>query len=210
MSGFIEGDNCNQATLFPERLDDYVAEDSPVKTEPNDTGRPGYHPSTMLTKTALFIMLAILPMACQEVTIGVIHNGMTTPITITYALRTRRSFVDASMVCLFDVDSSQRPRLRHGRPIPNLGDPGWTHINKYRSTREPCTAEFELEPGYSAHVFTNGTCSDYEEYLKGAQFESTFEYFRIQSARGRAEFTDWETANLFERSRAGSCIYTYR
>lgn len=65
MSGFIEGEDRQQATLFPERLDDYVAEDSPVrvidvflddldisglgfKTEPNDTGRPAYHPKTML------------------------------------------------------------------------------------------------------------------------------------------------------------------
>ena len=65
MSGFIQGEGRSQATLFPERLDDYVAEDSSVrvidvflddldlsglgfKTEPNDTGRPAYHPSTML------------------------------------------------------------------------------------------------------------------------------------------------------------------
>jgi len=65
MSGFIEGDDRNQATMFPERLDDYVAEDSPVrvidvfiddldvsglgfKAEPNATGRPSYHPKTML------------------------------------------------------------------------------------------------------------------------------------------------------------------
>ena len=65
MSGFIEGEDRFQATLFPERLDDYVAEDSAVrvidvfiddldisglgfKTEANDTGRPAYHPSTML------------------------------------------------------------------------------------------------------------------------------------------------------------------
>ncbi len=65
MSGFIAGEDRNQATLFPERLDDYIAEDSAVrvidvflddldlsglgfKTEPNDTGRPPYHPSTML------------------------------------------------------------------------------------------------------------------------------------------------------------------
>ena len=51
--------------MFPERLDDYVAEDSPVrvidvfiddldisglgfKTEANDTGRPAYHATTML------------------------------------------------------------------------------------------------------------------------------------------------------------------
>ena len=65
MSGFIQGEDRNQATLFPERLDDYVAEDSAVrvidvfiddldisglgfKAEPNDTGRPAYHPRTML------------------------------------------------------------------------------------------------------------------------------------------------------------------
>lgn len=66
MSGFIEGENRYQSTLFPEYLDDYVAEDSAVrvidvfidgldisglgfKTEANDTGRPGYHPRTMLS-----------------------------------------------------------------------------------------------------------------------------------------------------------------
>ncbi|HKJ08497.1 MAG TPA: IS1182 family transposase [Gammaproteobacteria bacterium] len=65
MSGFIEGENRDQATLFPERLDDYIAEDSPVrvidvfvdeldlsglgfKTEAQPTGRPGYHPATLL------------------------------------------------------------------------------------------------------------------------------------------------------------------
>ena len=65
MSGFIQGEDRTQATLFPERLDDYVAEDSAVrvidvfideldlaglgfKTLPNETGRPAYHPSTML------------------------------------------------------------------------------------------------------------------------------------------------------------------
>ncbi len=31
MSGFIEGEDRSQATLFPERIDDYVAEDSPVR-----------------------------------------------------------------------------------------------------------------------------------------------------------------------------------
>lgn len=65
MSGFIKGADRNQATLFPESLDDYVHEESPVrvidvfvdeidlamlgfKTTPADTGRPGYHPSMML------------------------------------------------------------------------------------------------------------------------------------------------------------------
>jgi len=65
MSGFIEGENRHQSVLFPESLDGYIAEDSAVrvidvfidnldisglgfKTEPADTGRPGYHPKMML------------------------------------------------------------------------------------------------------------------------------------------------------------------
>jgi transposase len=65
MSGFIEGENRFQSTLFPERVDDYVEEGSVVrvidvfidrldisglgfKAEPAETGRPGYHPRTML------------------------------------------------------------------------------------------------------------------------------------------------------------------
>jgi transposase len=65
MSGFINGADRSQVTLFPESLDEYVAEESPVrvidvfvdeldlaslgfKTEAADTGRPGYHPSMML------------------------------------------------------------------------------------------------------------------------------------------------------------------
>ena len=65
MSGFIEGADRHQTTLFPECLDDYVAEESAVRVidvfvdeldlsglgfraEANETGRPGYHPATML------------------------------------------------------------------------------------------------------------------------------------------------------------------
>jgi transposase len=65
MSKFIKGQDRSQGTLFPERLDDYVDEDSPVRvidvfiddldisglgfrTELAATGRPRYHPKTML------------------------------------------------------------------------------------------------------------------------------------------------------------------
>ena len=65
MSGFIEGDNRQQSTLFPERLDDYITEENAVrvvdvfidsldltglgfKTIAERTGRPGFHPTTML------------------------------------------------------------------------------------------------------------------------------------------------------------------
>ena len=65
MSGFITGEARTQATLFPELLDDYVTEENSVrivdvfidgldlstigfKTQSADTGRPSYHPATML------------------------------------------------------------------------------------------------------------------------------------------------------------------
>ncbi len=65
MSGFIQGEHRHQATLFPERLDDYIAEDSSVrvidvflddldlsglgfKTHSEQTGRPAYHPTILL------------------------------------------------------------------------------------------------------------------------------------------------------------------
>jgi transposase len=66
MKHFVEGENRTQRTLFPESLDDYIAEDNPVRVvdvfvdeldlkelglegvEPETTGRPSYHPATML------------------------------------------------------------------------------------------------------------------------------------------------------------------
>ena len=66
MGRYIEGVDRSQSVLFPERLDDWVDEDSTVRVidvfvdeldlqvlgferaEPADTGRPAYHPGTLL------------------------------------------------------------------------------------------------------------------------------------------------------------------
>ena len=66
MKRFIEGENRSQSTLFPEALDDYIAEDNPVRVvdafvtaldfkslgfkriEPSVTGAPAYHPAALL------------------------------------------------------------------------------------------------------------------------------------------------------------------
>lgn len=66
MGRFVEGDDRDQWMLLPARLEDYVAEDNPVRAvdafvealdlaalgferaRPKATGRPGYHPSTLL------------------------------------------------------------------------------------------------------------------------------------------------------------------
>ena len=66
MTRFVVGDDRSQSTLFPERLDDYLGEDNLVRAvdvfvdeldlaglgfggvEPEATGRPAYHPATLL------------------------------------------------------------------------------------------------------------------------------------------------------------------
>ena len=66
MKRYVEGQDRSQATLFPESLDKYIAEDNPVRVvdvfvdeldlkelgfegaEPEATGRPAYHPATLL------------------------------------------------------------------------------------------------------------------------------------------------------------------
>src|SRR4249919_3780108 len=66
MKRYVVGQDRSQSTLFPESLDEYIAEDNPVRVvdafvdeldllelgfagaEPEETGRPAYHPGTML------------------------------------------------------------------------------------------------------------------------------------------------------------------
>ncbi len=66
MKRFVEGEPRTQSALFPERIEDYIDEDNPVRAieafvdvldleklgfqgmNPKETGRPAYHPATML------------------------------------------------------------------------------------------------------------------------------------------------------------------
>jgi transposase len=66
MRRFVEGTDRAQSTLFPERLEDWIGEDNPVRAidvfvdeldlfelgfsgvEPEATGRPSYHPGVLL------------------------------------------------------------------------------------------------------------------------------------------------------------------
>jgi transposase len=66
MKRFIDGEDRTQITLLPECLDDYVADDNPVRVvevfvdeldlgslgfdgvDPAATGRPAYHPSVRM------------------------------------------------------------------------------------------------------------------------------------------------------------------
>ena len=78
MGRFIEGEARSQSVLFPERLEDWIAEDNPVRAvdvfvdeldlvqlgfggaEPADTGRPAYHPA-MLLKIYIYGYLNRIP-----------------------------------------------------------------------------------------------------------------------------------------------------
>ena len=66
MARFVEGEDRSQVALLPECLDDFVAEDNPVRVidafigeldlqalgfeglTPASTGRPSYHPAVLL------------------------------------------------------------------------------------------------------------------------------------------------------------------
>jgi transposase len=66
MSRYIEGEQRTQSVLFPEQLEDWITEDNPVRAvdafvdeldltelgfaaaQPAATGRPAYHPATLL------------------------------------------------------------------------------------------------------------------------------------------------------------------
>lgn len=66
MKRFVQGQSRSQCSLLPESVDDFIAEDNPVRAidvfvdeldlselgfegiEPESTGRPAYHPSTLL------------------------------------------------------------------------------------------------------------------------------------------------------------------
>lgn len=66
MKRFIEGEDRSQGTLFSDRLDDYIGDDNPARivdvlfdeldlvqlgfegAAPEATGRPSYHPATLL------------------------------------------------------------------------------------------------------------------------------------------------------------------
>jgi hypothetical protein len=81
MAGFVQGVDREQVTLFPVRLDAYVAEDNPVRAvdafvdvldldglgfiyaQPLDIGRPGYDPRMMLMEPGILAALRLTGLA---------------------------------------------------------------------------------------------------------------------------------------------------
>ena len=91
MARFVVGDDRSQSTLFPERLEDHLSEDNPVRAidvfvdeldlaqlgfggvEPETTGRPAYHSSRLVKRQrpvpsqyTILMRLALLAPACRR------------------------------------------------------------------------------------------------------------------------------------------------
>ena len=76
MKRFIESEDRRQATLLPDSLEDYVTDENPVRVidvfidemdfaamgfagvAPEATGRPAYHPATLLKSISMAISIA--------------------------------------------------------------------------------------------------------------------------------------------------------
>jgi hypothetical protein len=92
MARFVVGDDRSQSTLFPERLDDYLGEDNPVRAidvfvdeldlaklgfggvEPEATGRPAYHPCALV----LASIISFPKRSNPKSRIGPLQAGQTT------------------------------------------------------------------------------------------------------------------------------------
>jgi hypothetical protein len=79
MAGFVSGTDRNQGTMFPAQLEDYVAEDNPVRVidlfvdqldlgelgfggvNPKEMGRPAYHPAVLLKIYDPFALAVLRP-----------------------------------------------------------------------------------------------------------------------------------------------------
>src|SRR5436309_1969701 len=85
MRRFVQGADRGQSTLLPECLDDWVADDNPVRVidafvaaldlaelgfggvEPAGTGRPSYHPAALLRLTYTDISIVCIRAAGSSV-----------------------------------------------------------------------------------------------------------------------------------------------
>jgi hypothetical protein len=88
---FVEGECRTQAVLFPERLDDWIGDDNPVRAvdafvgeldfkalgfesaEPAHTGRPAYHPRRHFLRSTFTVISTV----CSRVVGSSARHGAT-------------------------------------------------------------------------------------------------------------------------------------
>ena len=67
MKRFVEGEDRSQGTLFPERLDDWICQDNPVRVidvfvDELDLGGPSYSGVPVTLRIAAAVVLTTLPL----------------------------------------------------------------------------------------------------------------------------------------------------
>ena len=136
MTRFVVGDDRSQSTLFPERLDDYLGEDNPVRAidvlvdeldlaklgfdgvEPEATGRPAYHPATLL-KIYVYGYLNRVQMTAL---------GQTGPDGPEIRLPSARVFQTSTCSAIARASSTSMPRYRTVLSILVCPSRSWTAL----------------------------------------------------------------------------------
>ena len=145
MSGFVEGIDRSQSSLFPAQLDDYVAEDNLVRSVdafvdgldlgklgfgrvvPLEKGRPCYHPATLL-KIYIYGYLNRIPSSrrlereCQRNIELVWLTGQLAPAIVQRAPR-RAAVVPPGRGPGASRVRGCEPRPRAAVPAPSSGPP---------------------------------------------------------------------------------------
>ncbi len=141
MTGFVSGADRSQGTLFPIRLEDYVAEDNPVRVidffvdqlhlaqlgfggvKPKETGRPGYHAAVMLKIYIYGYVNCIqssrrLERECQRNVEGMWLTGYLAQISRPSPISAKTMARDRHLRsrAASDHRRSSRPGSRHRRP----------------------------------------------------------------------------------------------
>jgi hypothetical protein len=161
---------------------------------------------SIFLRLPVLIVVSVAATGCVEERLTVMTNESGAPIQVKYAVPTFRVDVGAPPICpLQDMPPMVRP-VDDQSPVTE-----WIVPRDLSLHLERCEATYRLESGYSALVYRNGFCDDYERYAdQGAAFRPSLEYLVIETADTVHEWRGWDTAKQFRRVRGGSCFLRIR
>lgn len=125
MAGYVEGVDRSQATFLPDRLDDFVDADNPVRivdafvdaldlgglgfvrAVPSSTGRPGYHPAVPAWRVAEFSRLC--DTYCDDLLVGPKDRSLATRTSVILGLWHMVRFRSVGMFKVHRLRPTARP-----------------------------------------------------------------------------------------------------
>jgi hypothetical protein len=157
--------------------------------------------SSIFLLMPVLIVVIVAASGCLEERLAMITNETHAPIRVKYLVPVFRVDVGAIGICPL---SDLQPLVR---PIGDRSPSGWTVPRDLEVDIERCEASHSVEPGFSALVYRNGFCDDYEQYAdQGTAVRPSLEYLAIETAENVEEWRGWDAAKPFKRTRAGSCL----